>query len=199
MLTRRFNDAFVFAAELHAVQTRKGTDIPYLSHLMAVAGLILEHGGDEDEAIAGLLHDAVEDQGATYPGGVDALRREIKSCFGEKVLSIVDACSDTDQIPKPPWRERKGAYIAHLTDADASTLLVSCADKVHNARAILTDYQTHGEQVWDRFTGGREGTLWYYRALCDAFAARPEAPLSIVAELTRVVDSLEQRSQKENQ
>jgi (p)ppGpp synthase/HD superfamily hydrolase len=196
MLTQRFNDAFLFAAELHASQTRKGTDIPYLSHLMAVAGLILEHGGDEDEAIAGLLHDTVEDQGATYPGNVVSLRKEIAGRFGDKVLSIVDACSDTDQIPKPPWRERKEAYIAHLHHADASTLLVSCADKVHNARAILTDYHSHGEQVWDRFTGGREGTLWYYRTLCDAFAARNETPQSIIAELSRVVDLLEEYSKK---
>ena len=147
MLTERFNDALVFAAELHGSQKRKGTQTPYISHLMAVASIVLEHGGSEDEAIAGLLHDAVEDQGATYPGGVEALRQEIASRFGSNVLAIVDACSDTDQIPKPPWQKRKEAYIEHLKDADTSTLLVSCADKVHNARAILTDYLAHGEQV----------------------------------------------------
>jgi (p)ppGpp synthase/HD superfamily hydrolase len=198
MLTQRFNNALLFASELHARQTRKGADIPYLSHLMAVAGLVLEHGGDEDEAIAGLLHDAVEDQGATYPGGVEALRRVIADRFGAKVLKIVDDCSDTDKIPKPPWQQRKEDYIAHLSTADSSTLLVSCADKVHNSRAILTDYHTVGEDLWSRFNGGREGTLWYYRALADAFAARPETPRTIVAELERVVGSLEQCTQGRN-
>ena len=199
MLTERFNDALVFAAKLHGSQKRKGTQTPYISHLMAVASIVLEHGGSEDEAIAGLLHDAVEDQGVTYPGGVEALRQEIASRFGSNVLAIVDACSDTDQIPKPPWQKRKEAYIEHLKDADTSTLLVSCADKVHNARAILTDYLAHGEQVWDRFTGKREGTLWYYRALFDAFAGRSETPPSIVAELERVVGALRQHAQERNQ
>jgi (p)ppGpp synthase/HD superfamily hydrolase len=156
---------------------------------------VLEHGGSEDEAIAGLLHDAIEDQGATYTGGVEALRQEISSRFGPTVLAIVDGCSDTDQFPKPPWRQRKEAYIKHLDDADAGTLLVSCADKVHNARAILTDYLTHGEEVWERFKGGRDGTLWYYRTLCDTFAARTETPRTIVAEFTRAVSSLEQAAQ----
>ena len=162
----RFSAALTLAAEWHGAQYRKGTGIPYVAHLLAVAALALEHGASEDTAIAALLHDAVEDQ-----GGAATLQR-IRERFGDAVAGIVAACSDTDVEPKPPWRERKEAYVAAIAHKSPEACLVSLADKVHNARAILLDLRTHGDAVWSRFTGGRDGTLWYYRALCAAFAGR---------------------------
>lgn len=187
MLTLRFHRAFTFATELHAQQMRKGTSIPYVAHLMAVAALVLEHGGNEDQAIAGLLHDAIEDQGQHFAGGVDGLRDEIERAFGTAVLAIVEACTDADTIPKPPWQTRKEAYIAHIRTASADVLIVSCADKLHNARAILSDYRAIGEALWSRFTAGKEGTLWYYQALVDAFQSNPETPRSLAKELAQTV------------
>jgi GTP pyrophosphokinase len=182
-LSPRFEDALVFAARLHATQARKGTTIPYVAHLLAVAGLVLEQGGDEDTAIAALLHDAVEDQGGA------ATREAIRAHFGDRVTAIVDGCTDAETIPKPPWRARKEAYLAHLPAASAEVRLVSAADKLHNARAVLADYRVGGEAVWERFNGGREGTLWYYRALVTAFRATETTPL--VEELDRTVSELE--------
>jgi (p)ppGpp synthase/HD superfamily hydrolase len=170
ILSARFSDALAFAARLHAQQMRKETTIPYISHLLAVASLVLEHSGCEDEAIAALLHDAIEDQGAQYPGGVTALRAEITSQFGESVIAIVNGCTDAEVIPKPPWRARKEAYIKHLQGAPSAVLLVSACDKLHNIRAILMDYRKHGEAVFERFNGKKEGTLWYYRALVEGSA-----------------------------
>ena len=181
-LSPRFSDALVFACELHRDQPRKGTDVPYVSHLLGVASLALEHGADEDEAIAALLHDAVEDQG----GEVTAA--EIRARFGDRVADIVLACSDTVVVPKPPWRMRKEAYLAHVRDADASAQLVLACDKLHNVRTLLVEYRSVGESLWTRFRGGRE-TLWYYRALVDAFAAHGRTPL--VDELDRAVRALE--------
>ncbi|HEY0079964.1 MAG TPA: HD domain-containing protein [Pyrinomonadaceae bacterium] len=183
LLTSRFEDALVYATRLHAAQVRKGSGVPYVAHLLGVASLALEHGADEDEAVAALLHDAVEDQ-----GGAPRLE-EIRARFGERVARIVAGCTDADTIPKPPWRERKEQYIAHLAEADASVRLVSAADKLHNARAILSDYRTQGETLWPRFKGGRDGTLWYYRALVEAFRAFGPTPLT--DELARVVDEME--------
>ena len=151
-----------FALAVHAKQKRKGTDAPYASHLFGVASLVLEHDGDEEQAIAAMLHDAVEDQGAH-------LEPIIRDRFGARVADIVVGCTDADTLPKPPWRERKEAYIRHLEHAEPDVLLVSLADKVHNARAICTDIRTHGEAVFDRFKAGRDGTLWYYGALAAAF------------------------------
>ncbi|GIW05999.1 MAG: hypothetical protein KatS3mg060_0804 [Dehalococcoidia bacterium] len=182
MLGPRFDNALLFAAELHRAQRRKGTAIPYLAHLLGVTSLVLEHGGDEDEAIAALLHDAVEDH-----GGAPVLA-EIRRRFGERVADIVAACSDTVETPKPPWRERKRAYLAHLETATPSVLLVSAADKLHNARTILADFRREGEAVWTRFNGGREGTLWYYRALAEAFTRL--GPIELAEELARVVAAL---------
>jgi GTP pyrophosphokinase len=182
-LTERFEEALVYAARLHARQIRKGTAIPYVSHLLAVASLVLENGGVEDEAIAALLHDAVEDQGGA------ATREEIRRRFGESVAVIVDGCTDTETTPKPPWRERKERYVAHIADAPASVRLVSASDKLHNARSILSDLRSSGDAVWQRFTGGREGTLWYYRSLVEAFRAHGSSPL--VEELTRTVAEIE--------
>jgi GTP pyrophosphokinase len=178
-LSPRFEQALAFAAELHRQQVRKGTPVPYLAHLMAVASLALEHGATEDEAIAAVLHDAVEDQGGA------ATQEAIRQRFGPAVADIVAGCTDTDQTPKPPWRARKEAYVAHLGSASPSVRLVSLCDKVHNARTILADYRTVGEALWSRFTGGKTGTLWYYRALVEAFRAHGHPAL--VAELDRVV------------
>jgi (p)ppGpp synthase/HD superfamily hydrolase len=182
-LSTRFEEALAYAARLHATQRRKGTDVPYVSHLLAVASLALESGADEDEAIAALLHDAVEDQ-----GGAPTLA-EVRRRFGDRVAEIVAGCTDADTVPKPPWRARKEAYLAHLPAASRSVRLVSTADKLHNARAILLDYRAHGEALWARFTGGREGTLWYYRALIAAYRAAGGGPL--VDELDRTVSELE--------
>ena len=182
LLTDRFDDALAFTSGLHRAQTRKGTAIPYVSHLMAVSGLVLEHGGDEDAAIGALLHDAAEDQGGA------ATLEIVRERFGEPVARIVADCTDSWVEPKPPWRARKEAYIASLEHKPAASLLVSLADKTHNARAILEDHRVVGEAVWDRFTGGREGTLWYYAALASAFARLRPGPLADI--LRRTADEL---------
>jgi (p)ppGpp synthase/HD superfamily hydrolase len=187
--SRRFGAALQFANELHAAQTRKSTVVPYISHLMGVASLVLEHGGSADEAIAALLHDSVEDQAEEYPGGATSLRAHIQEAFGPAVLEIVNGCTDADTYPKPPWRERKERYVTHLMTASASIRLVSCADKLHNARAILSDLRSVGIAVFDRFTAGREGTLWYYRQLADTFTAL--GPPLLAAELDRTVREIE--------
>ena len=179
----RFAEAFLFAAEKHAGQTRKTTTVPYIGHLMGVASLVLEFGGDEDMAIAGLLHDVVEDCG----GG--PMLNEVTQWFGERVAKIVDGCTDSDVEPKPPWRERKESYLRHLKDADAETRLVSAADKLNNVRSILSDHREFGEVIWQRFNGGREGTLWYYRSLVQEFE-RGE-PNRLVRELGLGVGELE--------
>jgi GTP pyrophosphokinase len=179
----RLSEAFSYAAELHTTQLRKGTEVPYVAHLISVAGIVLHYGGSEDEAIAALLHDAVEDQ-----GGPPVLR-EIERRFGPGVAAIVEGCTDADTVPKPPWRARKEAYVAHLLEASPSVRLVSAADKLDNARSILRDYRELGEGLWGRFTGGRDGTLWYYRALVTAFRAGGDGPL--IQELDRVVSEIE--------
>lgn len=162
----RFHRAFLFAAEMHAGQTRKASTIPYIAHLMGVASLVLEAGGDEDLAIAALLHDVVEDRGG------HTMLKEVRRRFGKRVAEIVDGCTDAYTVPKPPWRERKENYIRRLKKEGADTHLVSAADKLNNVRSILSDYRAIGESVWSRFNGGREGTLWYYRTLRDEFQRR---------------------------
>jgi hypothetical protein len=179
----RFEAASRYANQVHAMQQRKGTAIPYVSHPLAVASLVLEHGGGEDEAIAALLHDAAEDQ-----GGRTRLE-EIGRLFGGHVAAIVEECSDTFEDPKPPWKSRKQRFLERLKNASPSALLVVAADKLHNARSILKDYREVGEALWSRFRGGREGTLWYYRSLVSAFRAVGSSPL--VEELARVVSELE--------
>lgn len=182
-LSGRFEEALIFATRLHADQTRKGTTIPYIAHLLAVVSLVLEHGANEDEAIAALLHDAAEDQGGK------ATLEEIRVCFGDTVAEIVAGCTDSWTIPKPPWRARKEAYLAHLRQASASVRLVSAADKLHNARTILSDYCALGESLWSRFTGGKEGTLWFYRALVQVLLET--GPTVLAEELDKVVSELE--------
>ena len=181
-MTSRLENALVFAAQLHREQWRKGSNVPYVSHLLAVSALVIEHGGDEDEAIAALLHDAIEDQGGPKT------RDEILRRFGERVTGIVEGCTDSQTIPKPPWKERKLAYIAAISDKSPSVQLVCAADKLHNARSILSDYRTLGEEVWQRFVGGREGTLWYYGAVVQALIQSGRTPL--VDELERVVGEI---------
>jgi len=189
-LNARYDDALQFTAALHREQTRKGSGIPYLSHLLATSALVMEYGGDEDQAIAALLHDAIEDQAEHYPGGVAALRQEIQRRYGASVLSIVEACTDADTFPKPPWRQRKEAYIDHLATAPLPVLRVSCADKLHNARCILADYRQVGEGLWDRFHAERDQVLWYYRSLADGFGGAG-APVGLVGELGHTVREIE--------
>ena len=179
----RLQRAFRYAAEQHDGQTRKQSAVPYLSHLMAVASLVLEAGGDEDMAIAALLHDVVEDC-----GGMPRLR-EIRKQFGLRVAKIVEGCTDSYVVPKPEWIERKRDYLREVKHADAETRLVSASDKLHNVRTILADYRLHGEKIWKRFTGKREGTLWYYRALSDEYQRRK--PNRITRELEIAVEQLE--------
>jgi len=182
-LGRRLQRAFRYAAEKHAGQTRKQSAVPYLSHLMAVASLVLEAGGDENMAIAALLHDVVEDC-----GGMPRLR-EIRKQFGPQVAKIVEGCTDSFDEPKQEWMARKQGYLREVKRADAETRLVSASDKLHNIRTILTDYRQHGEAIWTRFTGRKEGTLWYYRALSDEYRRRN--PNRITRELEIAVVELE--------
>lgn len=172
MLTDRFENALSLAARLHRTQTRKGSGIPYISHLMAVSALVIEYGGDEDQAIAGLLHDAVEDQ-----GGQDTADM-IRTTYGARVADIVLACSDSVQQDKEDWQWRKDRYIASLATKGEDALLVTSCDKLHNATAILTDLREHGPGVFDRFTAKRTGTLWYYRQLADRLTEIRPGPLS---------------------
>jgi (p)ppGpp synthase/HD superfamily hydrolase len=183
VLTARFEEALLYATRLHAEQTRKGSDIPYVAHLMAVAGLTLEYGGGEDEAIAALLHDAVEDQGG------DRTRVEILRRFGPEITRIVDGCTDADTFPKPPWQPRKEAFMTSLRAAPESVRLVVACDKLHNARSMVKDYRVCGEALWSRFSGGREGTLWYYRTMVDVLYS--DGTVHVVEELDRVVTELE--------
>jgi (p)ppGpp synthase/HD superfamily hydrolase len=179
----RLQQAFRYAAKWHEGQSRKATAVPYLSHLMAVASLVLEAGGDEDLAIAALLHDVVEDC-----GGMPRLR-EIRKKFGPRVARIVEGCTDTFVEPKPDWIERKRGYLEEVKHADAETRLVSACDKLHNVRTILADYRQDGEAIWARFNGRKEGTLWYYRALSDEYSRTPNR---ITRELGIAVSQLEQ-------
>lgn len=162
----RYPAALAFAAQLHASQLRKGTTIPYVAHLLSVSAYVWEAGGDEDQAIAGVLHDAVEDQGG--PATLAAIRER----FGERVAAIVEVCTDTDEVPKPPWRARKEAHIAHMEDAPLDALLVVAADKLHNARSIVLDVSREGAATWDRFKGAHDGTVWYYRQMLDVLTRR---------------------------
>lgn len=182
-LTDRFAAALVYAHRIHADQRRKGGDVPYVAHLLGVAALVLEDGGDEDEAIAALLHDAVEDQ-----GGAERLA-DIRRRFGDRVAEIVEGCTDTEERPKPPWYERKETHIEHFRSAPPEVLRIALADKLYNARAIQRERHLMGEDVWSRFHAGREQVLWYYRTLADLFSQRRPGWMS--AELSRVIQDLE--------
>lgn len=184
----RFLNAFAFAAQKHSGQTRKASTIPYIAHLMGVASLVLEAGGDEDLAIAALLHDVVEDCGGA------PMLKEVSTRFGKRVAKIVDGCTDADTYPKPPWRQRKEEYIARLQGEGPDTQLVSASDKLNNIRSIISDYRAIGESVWSRFNGGREGTLWYYRTLRDQYLRHK--PNRITRELDLSVKELETMARK---
>lgn len=185
-LTSRFLQALEFAFKLHINQHRKGTDIPYFSHLMAVTSLVCEDGGDEDQTIAAVLHDTVEDH-----GGYKTLA-EIRLLFGEHVADIVATCSDSFTLPKPPWEQRKTDYLAHLKNASPDARRVSLADKLHNARSIVRDLECLGNSVWERFNGGKEGTLWYYISLAEIFNEEQDGYMAM--ELKRVVCQIEEKS-----
>lgn len=194
-LSELFGQALLFAFELHNQQQRKGNQTPYIAHLLGVTSLVLEDGGDEDEAIAALLHDAPEDQ-----GGLEILQ-EICRRFGENVADIVDGCTDTYETPKPRWRQRKEQYLAHLRTASPSIRRVSLADKLHNARTILVDLRSQGAQVWLRFNGGEAGSLWYYRSLVQIFQELSSSdlePSPMVALLDEVVTQIEQLANRED-
>jgi (p)ppGpp synthase/HD superfamily hydrolase len=182
-LSSRFEQALVYANDVHGRQLRKGTSVPYVSHVLIVTGIVLENGGDEDEAIAALLHDAAEDQGG------EARLADIRARFGDRVEQIVRGVSDTTTKPKPPWEERKRRYLEHLPSASWSERLVSAADKLANARAILADCRTLQDGLWERFNADRDQILWYYRSLVQAFRVAGGPPL--VDELDRVVGELE--------
>ncbi len=186
-LTDRYDAAVSWARELHAEQTRKGTTILYLSHLLAVSARVLEDGGDEDQAIAGLLHDTIEDQGVSPA--------EIEERFGAEVARIVIACTDADTVPKPPWRERKEAYLLHLVDADEPILRVCAADKLHNVRALLRDLAEHGDEHWERFSAPPVEQAWYFSQLASLIGGGLDSPLSreFVATAAQLV-ALIQRS-----
>jgi (p)ppGpp synthase/HD superfamily hydrolase len=173
--TDRFAAAMAYAYQVHHGQRRKGTGIPYIAHILGVAALALEYGADEEEAIAALLHDAAED------GGGEATLAEIRARFGDTVGDIVLGCSDSlveDPEDKLPWRERKENYLAHLEHASRSVCLVSAADKLHNVRSIIRDYNEHGDAIWDRFQGRRDGTLWYYETVADMLIRRHRTQLT---------------------
>jgi (p)ppGpp synthase/HD superfamily hydrolase len=184
-LSEEFEEALIYAARAHENQTRKKTGIPFIAHILGVTAIALEYGANETEAIAALLHDTVEDC-----GGAKRLR-DIREKFGDDVARIVDGCTDTYETPKPPWLERKQRYIGHLKDSDSSTRLVSASDKLHNTRAILAELRRHGLEVFDRFAGKKDGTLWYYRTLVTAFRQHGDHA-DLIDELDRVVNEIDQ-------
>ena len=205
-ITERYRSSLLFTADLHNDQIRKGSGIPYLSHLLSVSALVMEYGGTEDEAIAALLHDAIEDQGDSYPGGRTALRHEIESRYGQAVLEIVNGCTDDDEFKKPPgdglgtvaaWKARKSAYIKHIRhETNRSIIRVSCADKLHNSRSLRDDYRLLGEDLWSRFRARtRENHQWYYGGLAQTFMNHPVIQYDLdirrlAQELHRVVNDL---------
>jgi len=194
ILTERFDRALALASEHHRRQLRKGTTVPYMSHLLGVTSLVLEMGGDETEAIGALLHDAVED------GGGRPMLERIRSEFGDDVARIVEANSDSETEPKPPWGQRKTQYLEAIAHKRPDELRVSLADKLHNARAILLDFRTLGEPFWDRFRHGSGPAIrWYYRELLAAFTARAgdlgPAAAPALGEFTRTVEAIERLAQ----
>lgn len=182
-LSTRFETALVYATQLHGNQVRKGSGVPYISHLLSVAALVLEDGGDEEEAIAALLHDAIEDQGGAKT------REEIRQRFGERVVTIVDGCTDSETLPKPPWKKRKLNYLEKIRLAPPEVRRVCLADKLHNARSIMADWEREGEKVWQRFKGGKEGTLWFYRSFLEVYQQKGSDFLT--QELARLISRLE--------
>ena len=185
VLTARFAEAVEYARAHHTHDVRQATTVPYLAHLLAVSALVLEHGGDETAAIAALLHDVVEDG-----GGKPALA-EIDERFGAQVAAIVEGCSDTTAAVKEDWTLRKEGYLEHLESAPPDVLLVSAADKLHNARSVLSDLVEYGEGLWARFDRGPHEQLWYYGSLRDTFRRR--LPGRLANELDRTVRDINRK------
>lgn len=181
----QFTKALQLAADLHQHQRRKDGETPYISHLLAVSAIVMRFGGDDDEIIAALLHDAVEDQGGAVTLGM------IEAQFGKRVAHIVQSCSDTDQQPKPPWKERKTAYLAHLRTTDASSLMVSAADKLHNALDSIITHDEIGTQLWTLFNAPREDTCWYYHELMVIYRERMESHPHLRPLLQQAVKTIE--------
>lgn len=183
-LGERFEHALIVAARLHRRQRRKGSDVPYVAHLLGVCAIVLEYGGGEAEAIAALLHDAVEDQGgeATF----EHIRRE----FGEEVAGLVAACTDSWTVPKPPWRQRKEAFLERLDSASDGALLVAAADKLYNLRSVVAAYRQHGEATWGRFSQGRAEQLWYFESVVTLLAGSGRVPPALAGELQRELETL---------
>jgi (p)ppGpp synthase/HD superfamily hydrolase len=190
-LTARFNEALQYTVHLHGGQVRKVNGEPYVAHLLGVASIALDYGANEDEAIAALLHDAIEDQGGLATG------EEIRRRFGPTLIEIVEGCTDANTIPKAPWQERKDLFLARLAHASPSIRLVVAADKLHNVRSLLRDYRQQGEAIWKHFKGGRDKTLWYYRAVVNTLLQSGSSPL--VEDLDRAVMELEGLAACENQ
>jgi (p)ppGpp synthase/HD superfamily hydrolase len=188
-LSSHFDDALALAHRVHRVQARKGTQVPYIAHVLGVASLVLEYDGTETEAIAALLHDALEDAPADFP--VHRVREIIAVRFGRDVLDIVEHCTDTTEQPKPPWRERKARYLAAAEHTPPAAMKVSAADKLHNLRALIRDYRRHGNDLWARFNpeAGQNGTLGYHRALAEVYQRRMPGPLA--DDLNRAMSELE--------
>jgi len=182
-LTSRFAEALAFTCRLHATQRRKLSGSPYVAHLLRVAGMVLEEADSEEEAIAALLHDAIEDQGGP------AARATIRRRFGDEVTALVDECSDTDRHPKPPWRERKRAFLDRLQQASSSARRIVAADKLDNVRGLIQGYREHGDDLWKHFHGNRDETLWYLGAVADVLRRAGSGPL--VEDLARAVAELE--------
>ena len=188
VLTGRFTEAVRWASHLHADQARKGTRIAYISHLLAVSSLVLEDGGTEEEAIAGVLHDAIED--------CHVAEAEIRARFGAPVAEIVVACSeDRDAARDQDWEARKRRYLEHLEDPElpAEALRVSAADKLHNARSILSDLREHGPSMWERFNAPADAQRWYYSEVARILRVRHDSVLTrelgrVVGELTAEID-----------
>lgn len=183
-------EAMEFAATLHDGQYRKASKVPYIAHPYEVAWLVMSHGGDAEQIAAGLLHDVIEDCSHKV-GGAEAMRLQLASRFGARVLRLVEACTDTDLQPKPPWRERKEAFIARMGNEQADVLLVCCCDKLHNIRSLYREYIARGEALWDAFNSSPKSQVWYYRAMANLFLERQVGPAA--RALRDGVDLLEER------
>lgn len=193
MLSERFDEALNLASRLHRAQMRKHTSIPYVSHLLIVAGTVIEQGGDEDTAIAALLHDAVEDQGGR------ATLELIERMFGPRVAGLVMEVTDAEVVPKPPWRSRKERYLAGMRAMSPEALLIAVADKLHNARSTLADYRLSGPAVWERFNANAEMQAWFYRAFLAAAGAHPGRPDRLLEELRGVEEALFEAAPEERE
>jgi (p)ppGpp synthase/HD superfamily hydrolase len=196
VFSERFDDALAFTHQLHRRQIRKTSGVPYIAHPMSVAALVIEDGGSEDEAIAALLHDSLEDQGRHYPGGVAQLAQDIGARFGEEVLRIVQACTERTseeeaaiRDKRERWRAHKRAYFEQIREAGASVRRVSCADSLHNTRTLVKDYRQMGDRIWTRFmTRSGDDQVWAYRSAAEAFLRAGTGPMA--EELMNVVNQL---------